>query len=122
MLWVRQLRQPNLGSGCDTGDEWFPDRDEEVEGAAEEAQGRQPSLLSLVGHGLGLGGLVGLGLGLGGLEPVLTELLQPATMPRIRATKHKQMNNLLFVCLFVFRSRKQNLSCFFIFFFVFASF
>ena len=33
-------------SGCDTGDEWFPDRDEEVEGAAKEAQGRQPSLLS----------------------------------------------------------------------------
>ena len=100
-------------SGCDTGDEWFPDRDEEVEGAAEEAQGRQPSLLSSPRWTwTWTRGLVGLGLGLGGLEPVLTELLQPATIPRVRATKHKQMNNLLFVCLFVFRSRKQNLSCF----------
>ena len=34
-------------SGCDTGDEWFPNWDEKAEGAAKETEGRQPSVLIL---------------------------------------------------------------------------
>ena len=32
-------------SGCDTGDEWFPNRDEAAEGPTEETQGGQPTVL-----------------------------------------------------------------------------
>ena len=32
-------------SGCDTGDEWFPNRDEAAEGATEETKGGQPTVL-----------------------------------------------------------------------------
>ena len=32
-------------SGCDTGDEWFPNRDEAAEGPTEETKGGQPTVL-----------------------------------------------------------------------------
>jgi len=46
MLRLRQLWQPNLCSGCDTSDEWIPNRDEETQGPAEETKGRQPAVLN----------------------------------------------------------------------------
>ena len=33
-------------SGCDTSDEWIPNRDEETQGPAEETKGRQPAVLN----------------------------------------------------------------------------
>ena len=42
---IRQFRQPHERSGGHPGHERIPDRDEEAEGAAEEAQGCQPTLL-----------------------------------------------------------------------------
>lgn len=43
---VRELRQPRQRSGCHPIDERLPDRHEETQGAAEEAEGRQPPLLA----------------------------------------------------------------------------
>lgn len=43
---VRELRQPRQRPGCHPIDERLPDRHEETQGAAEEAEGRQPPLLA----------------------------------------------------------------------------
>jgi len=42
----RELRQPCERPGSHPGHEWLPDWHEETQSAAQEAQGRQPSLLT----------------------------------------------------------------------------
>lgn len=43
---LRVLRQPDLGPGCDPGNEWFSNWHEATKGPAEAAKGRSSALLT----------------------------------------------------------------------------
>ena len=42
---LQTMLRISSSSGCDTGDEWFPNRDEAAEGPTEETKGGQPTVL-----------------------------------------------------------------------------